>query len=257
MPAIDLDGVALHHEATGQGPTTLVLVHGSGGSSAVWAHQLSGLADVARVVAPDLPGHGRSGGGAPAAIDESVEIVRRLLDALGLARAVVGGHSMGGAVAQAFALAHPDRVTGLVLVGTGARLKVLPSIFEALEKDYAAGVRLVTDLAVGPSASAELKDSIYRLTLATPYRVTAADFGACHVFDVIERLATITAPTLVVVGRDDQLTPPKYAEFLRTRIAGARLAVIPGAGHYVQLERPAETTAVLREFLLSLAEGIR
>jgi pimeloyl-ACP methyl ester carboxylesterase len=216
----------------------------------VWAHQLGGLADVARVVAPDLPGHGRSHGDAPAAIDGSVETVRRLLDALGLAKAVVGGHSMGGAVAQAFALAHPDRVAGLLLVGTGARLKVLPSIFEALQQDYPAGVRLVTDLAVSPAASAELKDSIYRLSVATPYRVTAADFGACDVFDAMDRLATITAPTLVVVGRDDRLTPPKYAEFLASRIAGARLAVIPGAGHYVQLERPAETTAAIREFLL-------
>jgi pimeloyl-ACP methyl ester carboxylesterase len=255
VPLIDLDGGPLHYESAGSGPTTLVLVHGSGGSAAVWRDQLDGLADVARVVALDLPGHGRSGGEAKARIEESVDVVRELGEALGLDRIVVGGHSMGGAVALAFALAHAERLAGLALVGTGARLRVLPAIFESLAADHAAAVRLVTDLAVGAAAPAALKASIHDAVLRAPARSLLADFRACDGFDVMPRLGAIAAPTLVVVGSDDRLTPPKYAELLHQRIPGARLVVVPGAGHYVQLEQPAATTAALRELILSVREA--
>jgi pimeloyl-ACP methyl ester carboxylesterase len=253
MPILDDRSPAIHYEAAGHGPRTLVLVHGSGGSSTVWTHQLQGLADVARVIALDLPGHGKSGGTATTVIDESAAVVRRAVDALGLAAVVVGGHSMGGGVAQAFALAHRERCAGLALIGTGARLRVLPKIFELLEQDYAEGARFVTELALASSAPAELKRTVYELALAVPAATMANDFRACDAFDVRAELATITAPTVVICGAEDQLTPVRYAEYVRDHIAGARLVVVPGAGHYVQLERPAETTAALREFLIGLA----
>jgi pimeloyl-ACP methyl ester carboxylesterase len=181
-----------------------------------------------------------------------VATVLALVDALGLETVVLGGHSMGGAVAQAFALAHPERLAGLVLIGTGARLRVLPEIIDTLERDHAAGVRLVADVAVSASAPDDVKASVYETTLAAPRASLIADLRACDAFDVIGGLGTIARPTLVVCGADDRLTPPKYAEFLRQRIPGARLVVVPGAGHYVQLERPAETTAALRDFLLEV-----
>jgi pimeloyl-ACP methyl ester carboxylesterase len=252
VPDIEVPGIRIHYETAGERGPTLVLVHGSGGSAAVWAHQLDGLAGVARVVAIDLPGHGRSAGEAPATIAASVAVVRGLVEALDLPTVVLGGHSMGGAVAQAFALAHADRLAGLVLIGTGARLRVLPEIIDTLERDHPAGVRLVADLAVGAGAPAGVKTSVHETTLAAPPRSLIADFRACDAFDVIADLGTIAVPTLVVCGAEDRLTPPKYADFLRQRIPGARLVVVPGAGHYVQLERPAETTAALRDFLLEV-----
>jgi pimeloyl-ACP methyl ester carboxylesterase len=252
MSTIAVDGVTIHYETAGRGPTTLCLVHGSGGSSAVWSHQLEGLADVARVVALDLPGHGRSSGEGASRIDDAVAVVRAFVQRLGLGPVVLGGHSMGGAVAQGLALAHPDLLAGLVLVGTGARLRVLPAIGELLERDYPEGVRFVADHAVAASAPAELKESLYRVTLATPQKVLAGDFRACDAFDVMERIGSVALPTLVICGSEDQLTPPKYAQFLASRIAGARLALVPGSGHYVQVERPRETNQAIRDFLLTL-----
>lgn len=252
MPTASVKGIPIGYDVTRGGPTSLCLVHGSGGSSGVWVRQLEELADIAQVIALDLPGHGKSGGDGCVRIEDSVRVVHGFINTLGLERVVLGGHSMGGAVAQAFALAHPEGLAGLVLVATGARLRVLPKIFELLERDYSEGVRFVTRLAVGPAAPPELVESLVRQTLGTPPAVLLGDFKACNAFDVMGRVHEIGVPTLIICGEEDQLTPPKYARFFKDRIPGARLVLIPGAGHYVQLERPEETNAALREFLTAL-----
>ena len=239
----------IHYETTGGGDTTVCLVHGSGGTHGVWIRQMEGLADLARVIAIDLPGHGESKGDGVGTIERAAAAVRDVLDRVGAASVVIGGHSMGGAIALAFALANPERTAGLMLIGTGARLRVLPKILETLERDYAEGVRFVIDLAVAANTAPETKDALARQTLRNPRPVMIGDFRACHAFDVMARLGEIRAPTLVVCGDEDQLTPVKYSRYLRDHIAGARLVVVPGAGHYVQLERPDETTAAIRQFL--------
>lgn len=252
MPRIDIAGTGIHYETTGTGPPTVCLVHGSAGSHAVWIRQMEDLADIARVIALDLPGHGASGGTDIGSIDAAANVVLGLLDALAIDRVVLGGHSMGGAVVQAFALAHSSRLAGLVLVGTGARLRVMPEIFAGLERDYQIGVRFLTGLALASNAPAELVSAIERQTLQTAPRAHLGDFRACDAFDVMDRVESIRTPTLIVCGEDDRLTPPKYARYLRDHIKGAQLALIPGAGHYVQIERGEETSAAIRKFLVSL-----
>jgi pimeloyl-ACP methyl ester carboxylesterase len=159
---------------------------------------------------------------------------------------------MGGAIAQTFALEYPDRLEALVLVGTGARLRVLPGIFAALEADHEEGVRFLMSLAVASTASAELVELLTRETLRTPQGVIIGDFRACDAFDVMSRLPSIGVPTLIICGTEDRLTPPRYAEYLRDHIRGSRLVMIADAGHYVQLERPDETTAAIRQFVGAL-----
>jgi len=244
-----VNGLAVAYAASGARAPAVCLVHGTGGSSAVWAHQLENLGDVAQVVAVDLPGHGGSGGSIPKRIEDAAAVVAAFLDALGLGRVVIGGHSMGGAIAQHFALAYPDRVQGLILVGTGARLRVLPRLLELLASDYAQGVDLLMSLAIGPEAPDELRTSLHRSTANNPPGVVLGDLTACDVFDVMSRIATVQVPTLAICGAQDRLTPPKYSRFFGERIAGARVVVVPGAGHYVQVEKPRETTAAIREFL--------
>jgi pimeloyl-ACP methyl ester carboxylesterase len=250
MPTASVNGLTIKYESRGSSARTLCLVHGSGGNTAAWRPQMDALADVARVIALDLPGHGGSTGSF-ATIDEAVAVLRGFVDALGLGRVVVGGHSMGGAIAQAFALAAPERTAGVVLVGTGARLRVLPKIIELIEQDHPAGVQLVTDLAVAATAAPALKQMVYDETLRAPARALAADFRACDRFDVMTRLGEIQVPALVVTGAEDQLTPPKYAQYFGAHIAGARVVIVPGAGHYVQLERPDEVSRAIRAFLTS------
>lgn len=253
MPTFTVDGIPIHYVLTGGGPPTLCLIHGAGGSAGVWIRQLEGLADCARVIAIDLPGHGQSAGEGHQEIERYAAVVQGLIEGMRLQKVVLGGHSMGGAVAQAVALAHAERLAGLVLVGTGARLRVLPQIFESLERDYPEGVRFLIGLALPPGAPPALVDSLVRQTLETPQSVTIGDFRACHRFDVMSEIGKLHLPTLIISGGDeDRLTPPKYARYFQHQIPEARLTLVPGAGHYVQLERPEETTAAIRNFLASL-----
>ena len=249
MRTVSVSGVRIAYVAAGAGAPTVCFVHGTGGSGQVWMHQLEGLADLGHIVALDLPGHGRSGGNIPKGIDDAAAVVADFLDALGIARVVIGGHSMGGAIAQQLALSYPERVAGVILIGTGARLRVLPRLLDLLATDYPRGVDLLMSLGVGAKAPAELKTALHRSTADNAAGVVLGDLQACDRFDVMSGISAVHAPTLVVCGDEDQLTPPKYSRFLGQRIAGASVAVIPGAGHYVQVEKPRETTAAIREFL--------
>ncbi len=251
MPALTVAGQSAAYLEAGRG-RPVVLVHGAGGRGAVWAPQLAALGDVARLLAPDLPGHGATAGPGGQTIGEYADWVLGFLDAAGLARAVVAGHSMGGAIAQTLALAHPDRVAGLVLVGTGARLRVLPRLLELLREKPPEGLALIESLSYAAATPRERVVEADRALRETPPWVTLGDLLACDRFDVMDRIGAIRAPTLVVVGREDRLTPPKYAAYLAAAIPGARLVEVDGAGHFVQLEQPAAVDAALRGYLLSL-----
>jgi pimeloyl-ACP methyl ester carboxylesterase len=247
-----VNGIPIHYALTGSGPRTLCLVHGSGGSALAWIRQLEGLADAARVVALDLPGHGESGGEGCGSIEDYVAAVKGFVEAVGLGRVVLGGHSMGGAVTQALALAHPQLLAGIVLVGTGARLRVLPKVFELMATNYAEGCAFVNAYAFNPATLPALKAGGQAALLRTRPSVTLGDFTACNAFDVMDRVGTIRLPALVIGGEDDQLTPPKYARFLAQAIPGARLRLVDQAGHCVHIEQADTVNAEIRNFLQSL-----
>lgn len=231
----------------------LVLLHGAGGTHRHWPEELRALPG-RRVVALDLPGHGGSPGPALTSISGYARSVVAALDALQLPAAVLAGHSMGGAIALTLALEAPSRVAGLVLVGTGARLRVSPAVLQATADPaaLAAAAGTMTDFAFGASAGASLRQEFTAGLLAVAPGVAHGDFTACDAFDVMARLGELRAPTLVVCGTEDQLTPRKYAELLRDRIAGARLELVPGAGHMVALEAPGRVAGAIGAFLASL-----
>jgi pimeloyl-ACP methyl ester carboxylesterase len=253
MPAQSVNGIEIHYDLTGSGRRTCLFIHGSGGRGASWIRQLERLADAARVVALDLPGHGQSGGEGYSVIEDYARMVRDFVEAAKLGKVVLGGHSMGGAVAQAFALAYPERLDGLILVGTGARLRVLPKIFELLRADYPEGVRFINGRAFSRSTAQRLKDAARARALETRPQVTIGDYTACNGFDVMERIGALRIPTLVIGGEDDQLTPPKYARYLARTIPGAVLVMVEQAGHYVHLEQPEVVNQAIRDFLTTLA----
>jgi len=257
VPTVSVNGLQIAYASAGAGPPTVCLVHGTGGSSDVWMRQLEDLADLGRIVALDLPGHGGSGGTIAHRIEDAAAVVAGFLDALGITRVVIGGHSMGGAIAQQFALSCRERPDGLILIGTGARLRVLPRLLDLLANHYHEGVSLLMSLAIGARAPAELRAALHRATAQNPAGVVLGDLQACDAFDVMSRISTVQAPTLVLCGEEDQLTPPKYSRFLGQRIAGACVSIVPGAGHYVQVEKPRETTAAIREFLVRLGTNLQ
>jgi pimeloyl-ACP methyl ester carboxylesterase len=227
----------------------LVLVHGAGGSHLDWPAPLRRLRE-ANVYALDLPGHGRSEGTGRSSIAAYRDFLFAFLDALGLERAAVVGHSMGGAIAIDFALHYPDRLAGLILVGTGARLRVLPAILTGILSDFEATVDLVCDYAFGPSASEQLKRLGRQRLLKTSPEVLHGDYAACDAFDVMERLGEVRCPTLVICGTADRLTPPKYSVYLYDHIPEAELVLVNAAGHMVMLEKPEVVTRAISKFIL-------
>lgn len=229
----------------------LVCVHGAGGSHLNWPAEIRRLPG-ASVYTLDLPGHGKSSGEGRRTIAEYVAVLMSFLDALDLPDAVIVGHSMGGAVALEMALSHSERVRGLVLVGSGARLRVAPAILQGILVNFESAVRLIGDFAYGPDAPADLKHRGQQLMAGTVPQVMHGDFLACDAFDVMDQLDKIHVPTLIITGTSDRLTPVKYAKFLAHNIPGAQLMLLENAGHMVMLERPQEVGEAMARFVASL-----
>jgi len=250
MPHAKIAGGTLFYTLSrrpADGPT-LVLVHGAGGSRLHWPGELRRLPE-AVVYTLDLPGHGRSKGNGCDTITDYAKAVAGFLDAVKVERAIIVGHSMGGAIAQTLALEFADRVTGLVLAATGARLRVASAILEGIQTNFEGAVDLVTRFAWSSKAPSSLTELGRRALLETGPDVLLGDFTACNSFDAMERLSEIGSPALVIAGSADQLTPPKYARFLAEHIPHAHLALVEDAGHMVMLERPAEVAKEVRAFL--------
>lgn len=253
MPFISMNGAAIHYaseapQGAGVGLTVL-FVHGAGGTREHWRFQVRHVGPRWGALAVDLPGHGDSQGDGYRTIAEYRDFVRALLDALGISRAVLVGHSMGGGIAQSFALASPDRLAGLILVGTGARLRVHPDIFATTQRNMAEAGRLISQWAYSRSALPATVAQAAEAFARNRGTVLEGDFLACDAFDLMHEIAAIRVPTLVLCGEEDRLTPVKYARFLQQQIPGAALEIIPGAGHLVMLEKPVEVNRALTAFL--------
>lgn len=229
----------------------LLFVHGAGGYAEKWRHQLPAVAAAGfSALAVDLPGHRGSDGPGCVEIAEYRDALAEFAHAAVSEPFVLAGHSMGGAIAQSFALRHPERLAGLVLVGTGARLRVHP---ETLERFRAGTVdRGFLSAGFGVRPDPALLDEEFHNLGHVRDEVRYGDFVACDRFDLMQEVAEISVPTLIVVGREDRMTPVKFSTFLAERIAGAEMVVIEGAGHYVMLERPDQTNAALLAFLRGL-----
>jgi pimeloyl-ACP methyl ester carboxylesterase len=237
-----------------EGLRTLVFVHGSGGSRLHWNHQRQFFQKSYNVVVVDLPGHGEVGSEGEDSVGGYAGHLLNLLRALPGDVFCLFGHSLGGAIVQEFTLLYPQYVEALVLVGTGARLRVLPEILEGIQERFEETVRLICDYAFSKKTSADLMQKGIDAMLKTRPTVLHGDFAACNRFDIMDRVGTIQVPTLVVCGSDDMLTPPKYAQFLVQKIEGARLEIIDGAGHMVMIEKPHEFNSRVIDFLETLGD---
>jgi pimeloyl-ACP methyl ester carboxylesterase len=198
----------------------------------------------------DLPGHGESGGEGEEEIGKYANHVHSFMISLGLQKPILVGHSMGGAIVQTLAIAHPEVIKGIVLVGTGARLRVLPAVLNGIKKDFEETVKKVVRFAYSQKASPELiEGGIEHLMRCRP-EVLYGDFLACDRFDLLERVKEIDLPTLILCGEEDELTPVNYSEFLHHQIQSSKLEILPGAGHMVMMESPEAFNRKVREFIL-------
>ncbi len=231
---------------------TVLFIHGAGGSQLSWSFQKAFFEKEFYPIMIDLPGHGDSGGEGEDKIERYTDDVYSFLQALELRRIFLIGHSMGGAIIQTLALSHPELIRGVVLAGTGARLKVLPWVLEAIRNDFEQTVKNIVRYAYSPRAPQELIDrGIEHLMNCRP-RVLYGDFLACDRFDLMKEVEKIELPALILCGSDDQMTPLKYSEFLHQRIKNSKLDVIKGAGHMLMMESPELFNQKIREFILGI-----
>jgi 3-oxoadipate enol-lactonase len=235
----------------------LVFLHGAGDTAAVWERQTPHFSPTHDILLAELPGRGARlaeppvEGIAQAADDVLAQIQRRGFD-----RPVLVGHSMGGAVVLTAALARLSLPRALVLVSSGARLRMHPSFLEAsrqqaerLPPRARTGPLIPFAWLLAPGASPETRAWLQAHGGQATAGATDADFRATNLFDATQRLGELTQRVLVIAGQQDRMTPPTYQMALAEGLPHAELVLVDGAGHYVQAEQADAFNAALEAFL--------
>jgi len=264
MSFIRVDDIQLAYTDPGMGQP-VVLLHGYPFNRTLWTEQVSALSNSYRVITPDLRGLGESDATTGAAtMNRMAQDVAALLDHLEISRAVIGGLSMGGYVALAFYKQFPSRVRALVLADTRAQADTeegKQTRFQQAEKALAEGMagnadsmlpKLLTPETV--SKRPEVVKRVRDMMLKTkPEGAAGALLGMAERDDQTPLLAQVTCPALILVGREDPITPVPDSEKMNRGIAGSRLVVIENAAHVSNLERTEQFNDELVRFLNSLS----
>ena len=260
---IDVDGTECYaytgSRARDAEVPTVVFVHGAANDHSVWALQSRYFAHHGcNVLAVDLPGHGRSGGAALATVEAIADWIARLLDAAGVARAALVGHSLGSLVALACAARHPERVTKIALLGPAAPMLVSDELVEVAAADdhvafdmingwsFSAGKQLGGNAVPGMW----MRGNALRLMERTRPGVLHTNLVACQSYGQgLADAAAVRCPALAIVGARDLMTPAKGAQALLDALADNRTVTLPRTGHAMMAEQPDAVLDALREFL--------
>lgn len=223
--------------------STLLFIHGSGCNGDAFRNQTRFFSNSH---APNLPGHEREG--APASVSEFADFIEDYIGEHDLTDVVLCGNSLGGAIALEIGLRNASAVRAIALLGSGARLRVSPVILSGLSDEFEQ-----TAAKIAEHMFAEPTPERIASAAATILKVgrdqTLRDYLACDAFDVTPRLPELLVPLLALTGERDVMTPPKYARFLADRVPQGELRIVPGAGHLVMIERPAETNDAIAHFV--------
>src|SRR5882724_12776824 len=227
---------------------TVVLLHGAGFDHSTWALHSRWFAHHGfGVLAPDLPGHGRSSGSALPTIADMADWTAVLLDAAGAAKAKLVGHSMGSLISLETAARHPAKVSALGLIGTAATMTVGPDLLKAAEANDQDAFDMVSiwglgfDAEIGGSLAPGMwmHGGAQRVLQHCAPGVLFSDLTACNSYqDALAAAAKVTVPTTLILGEKDMMTPAKAGRALAAAIPHARTVVLPRAGHMIMAERP-------------------
>jgi pimeloyl-ACP methyl ester carboxylesterase len=239
-----------------QSPPTIVLLHGASFDHTTWALHSRWFAHHGfGVLAPDLPGHGRSSGTPLATIADMADWTAALLEAAGAAKAKLVGHSMGSLIALETAARHPLKVSALSLIGTAATMTVGPDLLKAAEANDQTAIDMVSIWGLG--FQAELGGSLapglwmhagaQRVLEKCRPGVLFNDLSACNAYQgALAAAAQIAVPVTLILGEHDMMTPVKAGKALAAALPNSRTVVLPGAGHMMMVERPDELLAALQ-----------
>jgi pimeloyl-ACP methyl ester carboxylesterase len=176
----------------------------------------------------------------------------RFIQDLGLESVIVAGHSMGGAVVIEATIQYAEMVEALILVGSGARLRVSSEIFQSLETDFDRAADQLVRKCYGSGSSGKLIKWGLEHMLSEHPEVVLADFQASNDFDRLNDIAQIKKPALVICGSEDSMTPPEYSRYLVEKLQRATLRIVDKAGHMVMVEKPFEVNAAILKFLATI-----
>lgn len=243
----------VHYEERGvDNSPTVVFIHGAGGSSATWFYQLKGLKDKLHVIAIDLNGHGQT----PDRNDEDttdsylhdIDLIVSNYD-----RPILAGHSMGGALTQLYAKRHPESLSGTILIGTGAKLRCNPMIFDLLRNDFEGYVEAVGEYMFHEDTPESMIEASKREVRKCNPEIIYRDFAICDIFDIMNQVNSIDLPTLLIVGDSDIMTPVKYSQYLHDQLPKSTLEIIEQAGHSVMLEQWETVNDVIMDWVSELS----
>lgn len=243
MPKREVKGVETYYREI-KGGIPVILIHGAGGDGSLWGYTMKNMRAL-NPIAIDLPGHGESSGGPMERIELYADFVDEFIKEMGIERCVVAGHSMGGAITLELALRKSRYLKGIVLISTGAKLRVSPLVFQSLSNLQSHIDEFVGFLLQDEKLKSLIKDSL----LKAGSDVLKIDFTACNNFDLMERISEIELPTLILCGDRDFMTPLKYSEYLHEKIKNSRFLPFKGGGHMLMLEFPEPLAEELSYFV--------
>lgn len=234
-----------------QNHLSLVFIHGSGDSGRVWRLQVEHFG-TQHAFALDLPGHGQRPDTLPAEVTvlEYAQVAHDIvMKELHLHKPIVVGHSLGGAIALTMALEYGNELGGIILIGTGARLRILPALLADAKNTPEQARSRLSHMAVATTTAPSVSQAVAQEQVTPGPNILYRDLAACDVFDIMKRLDEVSLPTLILCGTEDQLTPVKYSTYLHQHIQGSTLRIIPDAGHYVMREQPQAVNIAIDEWM--------
>ncbi len=236
-----------------EGRKYLVFIHGSGGEHTLWENQYRALSGDFNIAAVNLPGHGLSGGKGERDVMAYVEWVKKMIAGLGVRRPpVLIGHSLGAAISLAFAVHYGYLLSAIVPVGGGVTMPVNPALLSQLKTDPEAVYGLIVKFAIAKGHRDRIGPGILDGLRKGDPEILYGDLYACDRLNVTEEVRKISIPVLAVCGEEDKMTPPALSKYIAENVPGGRLALIPGAGHFVMNEEPEAFNKILKDFVLSL-----
>jgi 3-oxoadipate enol-lactonase/4-carboxymuconolactone decarboxylase len=253
---VDVNGLTVHVLQDGPpGAAPVVLLHSLGTNAHVWDAQAAELARAFRVIRPDLRGHGLTGcTPGPYSMALFADDLAGLLDALGVERAHIGGISIGGLIAQAFAAAYPERAASLLLVATALAIPPAQSWIERAALVRAEGIGAIAEAVIARWVTPAFADAaatagLRAMLLRTPAEGYAAAAEAIAAADFTASTAALRLPVLIIAGDQDQATPVAAAQALQKALAGSALRVIEGGAHIPTFEKAAPVSTAIVSFL--------
>jgi len=225
---------------------TLVFIHGAGEGSWIWKEQIKFFKNS---IALNLPGHFGEENVEINSIEDYALWTIKKIEEKKLKNVILVGHSMGGAIAIVIALKKPIWLNSIILIATGAKLKVLPAILESLKVSYNDALEILTKKSFKINPDLKIILEYRKNFLEVPLNIILRDFICCNKFDYMDKIEDIEVKTLIICGEEDLLTPVKYSKYLNQKIKNSELHIIKDAGHMVMLEKPNEVNEIIRKFI--------